>query len=141
MNDIGDDEADLSLPKGMAAYLRTRLQLASIETQEALAHLKGKLGPLIAILIGAVGTYLLILTAIVSWLGRLLGLIADHPFFGWELAALLVAGLHIVLIFAMKQKITGKTSAPLFEYSRAELERDREWLQENKPTNKNSLEN
>ncbi|MGJ8723082.1 MAG: phage holin family protein [Roseibacillus sp.] len=118
--------------------MRTRLQLVSIETQEALAHLKGKLAPLLVILVCAVGSYFLLLTALVSFIGKLLGLIGKHPLLGWEVAALIVAGIHIVIIFAMKKKVTGKLPAPLFEYSRAELERDREWIQEHNPTSKNS---
>lgn len=137
MNEPGT-EPELSFPKGMSAYFRTRLQLVSIETQEALAHLKGFLGPIIVILICAIGSYFLLLTALVSFLGKLLGLLGKHPLLGWEIAALLVAGLHIVIIFAMKKKITNGPSTPLFEYSRAELERDREWIQEHNPTSKNS---
>lgn len=137
MNESGD-EPELSFPKGMSAYMRTRLQLVSIETQEALAHLKGKLAPLLVILVCAVGSYFLLLTALVSFIGKLLGLIGKHPLLGWEVAALIVAGIHIVIIFAMKKKVTGKLPAPLFEYSRAELERDREWIQEHNPTSKNS---
>jgi uncharacterized membrane protein YqjE len=134
MNESGDED-DLSFPKGMAAYIRTRLQLVSIETQEALAHLKGKLAPLFVIMVCAVGSYFLLLTALVSLLGKILGMLGNHPLLDWELAALLVAGLHIVIIFAMKRKITNEPSAPLFEYSRAELERDREWIQEHSPNN------
>lgn len=133
MNEPGD-ESDLSFPQGMAAYFRTRLQLVSIETQEALAHLKGKLAPLLLILGCAIVSYLLLLTAIVSLLGKALNLLGKHPLLGWEMAAFLVAGLHIVIIFAMRKKIQSQASAPLFEYSRAELERDREWIQENHPT-------
>lgn len=121
----------------MAAYLRTRLQLVSIETQEALSHLKGKLGPLVLILVSLVSCYLLVLAALVSFLGKLLSLLGEHPLLGWEVAALLLAALHLALIFAMKKKLLDQPSPPLFEYSRAELERDREWIQEhnqNSPT-------
>ena len=137
MNESGD-ESELSFPKGMSAYLRTRLQLVSIETQEALAHLKGKFLPVIVILVCAIGSYFLLLTALVSFLGKLLGLLGKSPLLGWELAALIVAGIHIALIFLMKKKITSKFPTPLFEYSRAELERDREWIHEQHPKSKNS---
>lgn len=133
MNEPGE-EPELSFPKGMAAYVRARLQLVSIETQEALAHLKGKFGAIFLVIVCAVGSYFLILAALVSFLGKLLGLLGKHPLLGWEVAALLLAGLHIVIIFAMKKKIQSKPEAPLFEYSRAELEHDREWIQEHKPT-------
>ncbi len=132
MNEPGDD-SDLSFSAGITAYLRTRLQLVSIETVEALNHLKEKLLPIVIVLICAVGSYLLILAALVSFFGKVLGLIGKHPLLGWEFAALIVAGLHIGIIFWMKQKLTIKASGPLFEYSRAELERDREWIQEHKP--------
>ncbi len=133
-----NDESDLAFPKGMAAYLRTRLQLASIETQEALTHFKGKVGPLFLVLVCATGSYFLILAVLVSLLGKLLSLLGKHPILGWELAALLLAGLHIALIFAMKKRIIQKPTIPLYEYSRAELEHDREWIKENNPKNRNS---
>ena len=133
-----NEEFDSSLPKGFSSYLRTRLQLVSIETQEALVFLKGKLGPVLMVLIAALTAYALTLTALVSFLGKLLGLVSEHPLIGWELIAFLIAGVHLVLIFAMKKKISKKPSTPLYEYSRAEIERDREWIQEHNPKSKNS---
>ena len=136
MNETGD-ESEQSLPKGISAYLRTRLQLVSIETQEAYAYAKGKIGPAFIALVCIVSSYFLILTAVVSLLGKLLEKLGNHLFLGWEVAALLVAGLHIAIILMMKKPICSKPAAPLYEYSRAELERDREWIQENNPTSKN----
>ena len=136
MNEIGE-ETEESIPKGISAYLRTRLQLVSIETQEACAYAKGKAAPTVIALICAVSSYSLILTAIVSLLGKLLEKMGEHLLLGWETAALLVAALHIVIIFTMKKRICRKPSSPLYEYSRAELERDREWIQENNPKSKN----
>ena len=132
------DEPDLSLPKGLSAYLRTRLQLVSIESREACQHFQGKLLPALVVAICALSIYLLVLSATVSLLGKVLSMLGNHLLLSWEIAAFLVVGLHIVIIFAMKKKLTKKPKAPLFEYSRAELERDREWLQEHNPTNKNS---
>ena len=136
-----DEDSELSFLQGMTAYLRTRLQLVSIETQEALAHLKEKIGPLLLALGCAVVGYFLILAALVSLLGKLLGLLGKSPLLGWELAALLVAGLHIYVIFAVRKKISIKPPTPLFEYSRAELERDREWIKENNLKSKSSSAN
>ena len=139
MNPPSDEpEPSPSLPQGLVGYLRTRIQLVSIETREAGEHLQRKLLPIILVAVCALGTYLLLLAALVSLLGKVLKMMGEHLLLGWETAAFLVAGLHIVIIFAMKKKLTSKPNAPLFEYSRAELERDREWLQENKTTSKNS---
>ena len=137
MNQAGD-EPESPLPKGLTSYVRTRLQLVSIETQEALTHLKGKVGPLVLVMVCAFFGYSLLLLAVVSLLGKLL---SSWGLWGWELSALILAGLHIGAIFLMKKKISAKPSSPLFEYSRAEIERDREWIQEHNPKNKNSPAN
>ncbi len=137
MNSSGE-ETELSISKGLSAYVRTRLQLVSIETHEALAHFQGKLAPILIALVCATSVYFLILLALVSWLGKFLATLTDNPLVGWELAAILFAILHLLTILAMKKAITSKPKNPLFEYSKAELERDREWLQKNKPKKTNS---
>ncbi|MBK1835129.1 phage holin family protein [Roseibacillus ishigakijimensis] len=135
MNESGN-EPEISFPKGLSAYVRTRLQLISLETQEALVHLQGKMGPLVAVVICGLSAYVLVLAAVISLLGKALFLLTKNEFLGWEVIALGTAGLHIVIIKAMKAKITRKPKSPLFEYSRAELERDREWIHEHNPTSK-----
>ena len=132
-----DGEVDLSLSKGLSSYLRTRLQLVSIESQEAFEHLKGKIAPLIIALICALVVYLLLVAAVVSLLGKMLSAISpDSTLLGWELAALLVAAGHVFILLKMKTLLTRIPKTPLFEYSRAELERDREWIQDNTPKKK-----
>jgi uncharacterized membrane protein YqjE len=128
--------AERSLAQGVAEYLRSRLQLLAIESQEAKDHLQGKLVPLLVILVSGVSAYTLIMVALVGLLARALRAIPGFPWLDWEVAALLIALLHVTLLLGMKKALTRPLNRPLFEYSRAELERDRTWLHDNNPAKK-----
>ena len=133
-----DEEGDLSLGKGLSSYFRTRLQLVSIESQEALQHLKAKVAPLLIALACALVGYLLVIAAVVSFFGKMLSKLSpNNSLLGWELPALIIAGIHLIILLKMKNLLVQIPKAPLFEYSRAELERDREWIQENNPKKRN----
>ncbi|MDP0490923.1 MAG: phage holin family protein [Verrucomicrobiota bacterium JB023] len=130
------DDSGLSLGRGFATYLRARLQLLGIESQEALVFLKGKLLPLVVVLGCALITYLLVLAALISFLGKLLAAFSKHPLLGWEIPALLIAALHLVALLKFKNTLSQQPDEPLFEYTRAEIENDRQWLHENTPAKK-----
>lgn len=136
MNQFREDSEKDSLGHGVAEYFRARLQLLAIECEEAGSLLKGKLIPLLVILLSALTAYALITCAIVAFLGKLLRHLSGNPWLDWELVALLMGGLHLIILCQMKKKVTSAPSRPLFEYSRAELQRDRQWIQENNPTKK-----
>ena len=92
------------------------MQLVSIETQEALTHLKGKLLPIIVILVCAIGSYFLHSNS--SWFlssESCLGLLGKSPLLGWELRRPSSwQEFTSLLIFIMKKKITSKLSRPSF---------------------------
>lgn len=141
MTPLEDDEDDehssaSSLGTGFASYFRTRLQLVSIETQEALLHLRAKVIPLVVALVCGVVVYLLLLATLISFLGKLLNHWTQSPFVSWEIPGLLVLILHALILFRMRKALTRPSETPLFEYSRAELERDREWIQDHTPKKK-----
>lgn len=137
MNQFSEDEEKGSLGEGIAEYFRTRLQLLAIECQEAGGLLRERMVPLAVILLSGLTAYLLFTCALIGLLGRLLQKATGVSWIGWEAAALLVAGPHLIALFRMKKKLASPLRQPLFEYSRAELERDRTWIQENNPTKKN----
>ncbi|MEM9080032.1 MAG: hypothetical protein AAGC74_05000 [Verrucomicrobiota bacterium] len=126
------EDAGSSLGKGFQNYLGARFQLLALETREALTHYKGKLLPALITLASALSAYLLILAGLVSLLGKLLASFGKHPLLSWEIPALALAALHIFVLLKMARRLQQTPSQPLFEYSRAEIEHDREWLQENK---------
>lgn len=137
MTPLEDCEDPNPLPaSGFGSYFRTRLQLVSIETQEALLHLREKLVPLVVALVCAIVAYLLLIAALVSFLGKLLTHWTGNPLVGWEIPGVLVLLLHTFILLKMKRSLARPSEMPLFEYSRAELERDREWIQDHTPKKK-----
>lgn len=136
MNQLREDDQKVSLGHGIADYFRTRLELFTIECEEAGSQLKGRLVPLVIIVLSAISAYGLFTFAIVALLGRALQNLTGNSWLGWEVAALMVGTLHLIILFRMKKKATSPLERPLFEYSRAELKRDRTWIQENNPTKK-----
>lgn len=124
------DEPTPSITEGFLSYLKARLQLLNIESLEAYEHLRQKLIP--ALLVAACGflAYALILAAVVSLLGRL--------FLTWEVYALIFAAIHLIVLNKMRHRLLSKSQAPLFEYTRAEIEQDRQWLQNQNRSNKTS---
>ncbi len=127
--------------QGLSNFLRLRVQLAAVELNEAREYIGHKIVPLLLILIAAITIYLLVVAAIVSFLGKLLTLLVKNPLFGWEFVALLLAGLHLFLIFKLRKALLNPPKTPLFEYTRAELDSDRQWIQQQSPTRKNSSGN
>ncbi|NIP91979.1 MAG: hypothetical protein GWO24_00260, partial [Akkermansiaceae bacterium] len=77
--------------------------------------------------------YALLLTAAVSLLGRWLASIWPGVLggSGWQLAAIIAALLHLLLACLLFNKLKRKPVPRLFEFTRAEFRKDREWL---KPT-------
>lgn len=130
------EELNSSLGSGFGAYFRARLQLVSIETQEALLHLREKLVPLVVALVCALVVYLLLIAVLVSFLGKLLTHWTGQTLIGWEIPGVLILLLHAFILLKMKRSLTRPAETPLFEYSRAELERDREWIQDHTPKKK-----
>jgi uncharacterized membrane protein YqjE len=137
MKHLDDGDAGRPLAQGVTEYLRSRLQLLAIESQEATGYLQGKLLPLVLFAISALSAYTLVMAALVGLLARALRAIPGSPLLDWEVAALLIAGLHLVVALRMKKALARPLDRPLFEYSRAELERDRTWLHDNNPAKKN----
>ena len=132
----GEDEFDFSLGHGLAGYLRTRLQLLSIESQEAARHFGQKLIPVVVAITCAMVAYFLLVAMIVSLLGKALGAVTGSIYWGWEVIALIMALTHIFVLWRMKETLLKPPARPLFEFSRAEIERDRTWIKDNNPVKK-----
>ena len=83
--------------------------------------------------------YALLLVASVALIGRWLdgALPETWAGSGWAIAAIIFGVLHAVLALLLFQKLKLKLPTPLFEYTRAEFQKDSEWLQTNNSGNEN----
>jgi len=128
----GNDQA--SLAASLAAHLQARAELLTIEAREAgqMAARKGIFGVLIIALLFF--SYTLVLTGAVSLFGGWLE--ATWPKackgIGWQLSALAAGALHFLLALILFTKLKRKPGQALFEYTRAEFQKDRAWLNRSK---------
>jgi uncharacterized membrane protein YqjE len=128
----GDDQA--SLAASLADHLKARAELLAIEAREAsqVAAQKGIFGVLIVVLLFF--SYTLVLTGAVSLLGGWLEAIWPRACkgIGWQLTALAAGALHFLLALILFSKLKRKPEQALFEYTRAEFQKDRAWLNRSK---------
>ncbi|NRB28374.1 MAG: phage holin family protein, partial [Roseibacillus sp.] len=97
---------------------------------EAVAR-KGSLA--IAAVVFLFFAYALVLVTVVSLLGRWVeSLSSQFSGLGWQLTALAAGFLHFLVALALFRKLKQKQELNLFEFTRAEFNKDREWLNQNK---------
>jgi uncharacterized membrane protein YqjE len=120
-------------------HLTARAELFGIEAREAASRAarKGALGLAAAGL--ALGSYAFLVVATVSLLGRWLERAWPEPFagLGWQIVAILCGGAHLLLAFALVRKLRRSPTPPLFQYTLAEFQQDREWLKKKQSGNRN----
>ena len=116
--------------RGLQQYLEARSELLAIESREA-----ARLAVRKAIVGGAVASftffaYGLVLCAAVSLAGRWLESSFPRVFdkIGWECAALIIGLLHVVAGIVFLTALRRKSDRPLFEITRREFQKDRQWL-------------
>ncbi|NNC89659.1 MAG: phage holin family protein [Akkermansiaceae bacterium] len=127
-----------SIGARLHTYLQARLDLFALESKEAAGVVarQGVLGVLLAL--AAFFAYVLILAAAVSLLGQWLASAWPDAFatVGWEVAALGFGLLHVLAAAAFFLLLRRKPDPPLFEYTRSEFQKDREWLHERQSSKK-----
>jgi len=116
--------------KEAGIYLKGRTELLTLEGKEA-----GRLlGRRLAVLIIGVGalivSYLAFLITVIYLLGQWFDHLGDGLLVNWAGAALLITIVHLMIAFICfkTQKKMGKTDQ-LFEYTRAEWQKDQQWIQ------------
>ncbi len=130
--DDGQDAAGESarqFREGLGDHLKARAELLAIETREAgeFVARKGSLALVAATLLFF--GYALVLTTVVVLLGGWLESLTDQlSGWGWQVAALGIGFLHLVFALALFRKLKLAREPTLFEFTRAELNKDREWL-------------
>lgn len=105
------------------AYLRARLQLAGIESREALVHYAIILGLAVGALVIALFGYLLFVIGIVFLIAWLLG--GGNA---WIWVMLAAAATHLIGTATLLLVAKIKLSQPMFEATLAEFKKDQQWL-------------
>lgn len=117
-------------------YLRAKVELASIEAKEA-ASLGVKRAALVAQL-AFVGlfSYILLLATLIGVGAKLLEgeLSVIEGYVGtWPIVTFGLLLLHLLFVFIFLDKLKTASKKALFTHSKAELEKDKQWLQQIKP--------
>jgi len=111
----------VSLGNGLAGFFETRIGLFARESKSALLHLLLLAGAVIAALVLVVAGYVFLIVSLIFG-------VADAAGVSWVWIALAAAGLHFVLAIACGLFAKNQLTKPMFQFSVAELKRDREWL-------------
>jgi uncharacterized membrane protein YqjE len=111
----------VALAAALADFFESRAALLATESKAALVQfLVAALCLLLAILFFAFGYIFLLATAVVA--------IAHLANVSWLWVALAAAGLHFVIALVFMLVAGTGIKRPLFRSTRAELQKDREWL-------------
>jgi uncharacterized membrane protein YqjE len=120
-----------SLPKNwgeaLVGLVASRAAIASLEAKEATAFFTGKLVSFLIALVCLVGVWALTLAGAI-------GGIAAVTEWEWYHIAFAAAGVHFLIVLVALMIAKAKRPAP-FPVTRAEFEKDREWLNQLKKTN------
>jgi uncharacterized membrane protein YqjE len=108
-----------ALSSGVAGYMQARVQLAGIESKEALVHYLKIIAFVLAAIIVTVFAYVFLCIGLVFVLAWLLG-------FKWMWIMLGLALLHVIGAFVCLLMARAKLRLPVFPTTVAELQRDRE---------------
>lgn len=121
------------LCRGLNEHLKARAELLGIETGEAASFLARKAACAIAAAILSGIAYAVVGIALVSLLGRWLEASWPDTFagLGWQLVALAAGVMHLLAALVLFRRLKGKPARPLFEFTRSEIQKDRQWLTDN----------
>jgi uncharacterized membrane protein YqjE len=107
--------------EALLAIASSRAELIRIEAKEAARKSSNKLARIIAAILCITFGWSLLLTGCIGALSKL----AKWP---WFEVALAIGAIHIVLAYILLRK-SSVTTTVLFPVTRAEFQRDREWIE------------
>lgn len=116
--------------KEAGIYLKSRTELLALEGKEA-GRILGRRLTVLLIGIGAlIVSYLAFLITVIYLVGQWFDQLGDGLLANWAGAALLITIAHLIIAFICfkTQRKIGKTDQ-LFEYTRAEWQKDQQWIQ------------
>ena len=121
------------LKENAADYLAVRSELLRIEAKEASHVLSKKIALAVALAVVAIFGYFLFWSLVIfmggGFLDKQMG--ADAAISGVGVIALVVLAIHVVAGIVLLKKLTKKPDFELFEMTKAEFKKDKEWLEEN----------
>jgi len=134
MDHIGYDSRRLSLLaslKEFAAsgidYLKARINLAALEAKEAGSHIGITLAMAIGALVLVFFAYIFLMFGLVAWLAT----IFDGSL-RWLWAALITAGLHLVIAGVLSMIAFKRIKRPVFSETINQMKKDQTWLHQTK---------
>ena len=116
--------------KEAGIYLKGRTELLALEGEEAGRILGRRLAVLIIGIGALIVSYLAFLITVIYLVGQWFDHLGDGLLANWAGAALLITIAHLIIAFICfkTQRKIGKTDQ-LFEYTRAEWQKDQQWIQ------------
>lgn len=111
----------LALTNALGGFFESRIGLFARESKSALIHLLLLAAALICALVLLVSGYVFLIVSVIFGIAHAAGI-------SWVWIALAAAGLHFVLALGCALFARSQLTKPMFQYSVAELKRDREWL-------------
>jgi len=110
-----------ALINSLASFVESRAGLFAQESKTALVHLIVLAGCVVGAGLLAVFGYLFLLASLIAGLAQSLQI-------SWIWISLAVAGVHFILAILCLVIARGQMKKSMFEYTTAELKKDREWL-------------
>lgn len=139
-SDISISDTLAYLKESGSDYLKAKVELAAIETKEAIAYGSKKLCAILAAAFFAIAAYLLLLATIIgavsTWLeGKVESI---EKYIGtWPIVTFGLFLFHLLLVVIFLDKIKTKAREACFAQTKAELKKDQLWLQQMKQSREN----
>lgn len=127
-------ETSTMMKTALSDFVKARVELASIEGKEAASFIGKQAAYGIILAISLLFTWALILVGITGVTAPLLDpLLAGKASWlpGWVLVIFILAALHAIIAAIFCTKLKKKPEMPLFELSRQEIQKDKQWLSKN----------
>lgn len=128
----------IQILKGSAGdYFAARKELLQIESKEASEFLMKKIAIVIALTVVGLFTYFLFWLAVITAGAKILkDAVGNEKVITvtgtWPIVGAVVVVLHICALFILVKKLKKKADFELFQMTKSELNRDKQWLEENK---------
>ncbi|MDB4353853.1 phage holin family protein [Akkermansiaceae bacterium] len=124
-----------SLAKSASDYLAIRSELVAIEAKEAGIILKKRIISLLVAAVGIFVAYILLLGALIYFLGEFLrNQLSNSPLGGWPGSLLLMGALHLIIGVIFLLKARKRPNTPLFDFTKSEWKKDQQWLSQKTKT-------
>lgn len=125
-------ESTSTLKDAVRDYAAARVELISIESKEAAKVGSERITKGIAAAVLLLFAWACFLTALILVGEKLTSQLPEglQRIGGGALAALILAIIHAIGAFPLLKAAKRKLAQPLFEYTKSELKKDREWLEQ-----------